>query len=76
MPALQRRKRRKSRKRFSVIRKKRGDTRRLPDGKVANGYSNDRQSQFNWNYADNCNPNYGARSEVSRKKSHRDSFCV
>ncbi len=48
---------------------------RLPDGKVANGNWND-QVKLNWNRHDNCNPNYGARSEISRKKSHRDSFCV
>ena len=77
MPALQRRKRRKSRKRFSVIRTKCGNTRRrLPDGRVANGNWNEEQVKLNWNYAGNCNPHYGTRSEISRAKSHRDSFCV
>ena len=43
---------------------------RLHNGKVANGNwnPNNRQVYLNWNYADNCNPNNGARSEISRPK--------
>jgi len=52
-----------------VTRTKRDITRyRLHDDKVANGNWNDSQVKLNWNYADNCNPNNGARSEISRTK--------
>ncbi|TSC57360.1 MAG: hypothetical protein Greene041679_350, partial [Parcubacteria group bacterium Greene0416_79] len=71
----QQRKRRKSCKRFSVTQKKRGITRRLPDGKVANGNWNGGQAKFNWDYRGNCNPNYGARSEISRKGVITTSFA-
>lgn len=47
---------------------------RLPDGNVANGNWNGAKVYLNWNYADNCNSNYGARAEVSRKNGAHAPF--
>ncbi len=43
---------------------------RNSDGKVANGNWNPNymRVRFKWNYHDNCNPNMGARVEVSPQR--------
>ena len=45
-------------------------------GNVPNANWNGKFYLDNGYHPDNANPNLRARVEVSRKKSHHDSFCV
>ena len=66
------------RKALGDMEEKKRICRRLSSGNVAYGNWNPNNSKvkFNWNNADNRNPNMGARLEISAQQPRYAGFCV